>query len=89
MNILTSEVVEKIINEQINANQTEIISKITNGTDDSMSVEQIYSRMIVNSIQISTQLSVKIVLELLFQSGLIEELDVKSLLKQLSSFPTD
>lgn len=89
MNILTSEVVEKIINEQINANQTEIISKITNGTDDSMSAEQIYSRMIVNSIQISTQLSVKIVLELLFQSGLIEELDVKSLLKQLSSFPTD
>ena len=89
MNILTSEVVEKIINEQINANQTEIISKITNGTDDSMSAEQIYSRMIVNSIQISTQLSVKIVLELLFQSGLIEELDVKSLLKQLSSFPAD
>lgn len=81
--------IAKIVKKQITSNQTEIISNLTIGADDSMPAEQIYSKMIANSIQISTQLSVKIVLELLFQSGLIEELDVKSLLEQLSSFPVD
>ncbi len=65
------------------------MNHITDGTDDTMSTEQVTAYMIANSIRISTQLSVKIVLELLFQSNVVQELDTKTLLKQLSSIQKD
>ncbi len=89
MTNLTSELVNQIVHEQISKNQKEIMNHITDGTDDTMSTEQVTAYMIANSIRISTQLSVKIVLELLFQSNVVQELDTKTLLKQLSSIQKD
>jgi hypothetical protein len=83
MTKLTEELIARTINEQITANSEAIGKLILSSTDNSMTYEQIYSTIIFNSINISTTLSVKIILELLFQSGLIEELDTKTLLKHL------
>lgn len=86
MTTLTSELIEKIVREQIVKGKDEIGISLTNGTERNMTYEEIYVKMFFNSIEISAQLSVKIVMELLYQSGLVSELDTKSLLKQLSSF---
>lgn len=85
MTNLMSELISKIVREQIDRNQSTILSKITSGADDAMPKEQIWAIMIANSIQISTELSAKIIIELLYQSGIVAEPDIKSLLKQLSS----
>lgn len=66
MNNLTSELIDKIIQEQINKNQEQIVNQIAVGANDTMSTEQVCAQMIANSIKISTQISVKIILELLF-----------------------
>jgi len=86
VNALTSELVNKLIQEQMTEHQTEILEQLTHGTDDSMTAEKIYSKMIANSVYVSTQLSVKILLELLFQSKMIDEPDTKTLLELLSSY---
>ena len=89
MNNLTSELINKLVKDQINLNQKEIVKHISYGINDSDPIESMCAKMVANSIEISAQLSVKIVLELLFQSKLIEELDTKTLLKQLQSDLTD
>lgn len=89
MTNITSELINKIVREQIDKNQSAILDNITSGADDTMSTEQVCARMIANSIQISVELSVKIVTELLYHSQVVAEPDIKSLLKQLSSFSED
>lgn len=83
MKDLTSEIISKIVKEQILNNDIEC--QIFNGTDESMTSEQIYAKMVLNSVEISAQLSVKIIMEFLYQSDLVSEPDTKLLLKQLSS----
>lgn len=89
MTNLSSELISKIIQEQISQDQDNIAEYITAGVDNTMPLETITAKMIFNSIGISVQMSAKVILELMFQSGLVEELDTKSLLKQLSSFHMD
>lgn len=89
MTNLSSELISKIIQEQISQDQDNIAEHITAGVDNTMPLETITAKMIFNSIGISVQISAKVILELMFQSGLVEELDTKSLLKQLSSFHMD
>lgn len=89
MNALTSELINKIVTEQITTHQLEISDHLFQGIDDSMTTEKICSKLVTNSVNISVQLSVKILLELLFESKLIEEADTKTLLKQLSSYSED
>lgn len=83
MKEITSEMINQIIREQICLN--DIGKQILNGTNESMSHEQVYAKMVLNSIEISVQLSVKIIMEFLYQSELVDEPDAKLLLKQLSS----
>lgn len=83
MTNLTSEMISQIVREQILNN--DIAKHVFNGTTGSMSTDEIYAKMVLNAIEISTQLSVKIIMEFLYQSGLVDEPDTKTLLKQLSS----
>lgn len=89
MTNLTNELIEKIVKEQISGNMERILNSLTCGADEQMSYERLYTKMIINSIEISTRLSVKIIMDLLYRSGLVAELDTKALLKQLSSFQED
>ena len=89
MTNLTDELIEKIVKEQISGNMEKILNSLTCGADEQMSSERLYVKMLINSIEISTQLSVKIIMDLLYQSGLVSEPDTKTLLKQLLSFQED
>jgi len=73
MDELTNKVLHKIITDQIKNNQLEILNSVfrTNTTPNFRN-EDLYAQMILNSIEVSVDLSLKIMIELLTQNGIIE-----------------
>lgn len=73
MDELTNKVLRTIISEQIKNNRSEIVNSICNtNTSPKMNYEELYAQMILNSVEVSVELSIKIISDLLIQNGIIE-----------------
>lgn len=84
MNDLTQEIVTRAIVDYMNSNLPSIRENILAGTYDGMTKNEFYTQTLLNSIRVSTDLSVSIILNLLERAGIIQlQSDEKELRKLL------
>lgn len=84
MNDLTQEIVTRAIVDYMNSNLPSIRENILAGTYDGMTKNEFYTQTLLNSIRVSTDLSVSIILNLLERAGTIQlQSDEKELRKLL------
>lgn len=89
MNELLSKTIDTIVKEQLDKNSKNILDALFLNCTDDMNHDEITSRLINNSIRISIDLSVQIVLKLLANSGYIDLTDEDQLRKNLLSVVKD
>ncbi len=63
----------------------EIKKLLLQGCDETDSAEEIYARIIINSMEVAAEVSAKIILEILITAGMFEPADEKQLRKVLFS----
>ena len=89
MTELMSQAISAFVNKQFAHNQDNILTSVLQGTDESMSKDEIYSTMIANSMKMSVNLSVQIMSELLINAKVIAPADEEQLRKTLLSVVKD
>lgn len=68
-----------------NAAVNEIKRGLLQGCDKADSVEEVYARMIINSMEVAAEISAKIILEILLTAGVFEAADERQLKKLIFS----
>lgn len=63
----------------------EIKRRLLQGCDETDSAEEIYAKMIINSMEIAAEISAKIILEILIAAGMFESADERQLRRALFS----
>lgn len=87
MKDLTHEVIARAIVDYINSNLPTIRESVLAGTRDDMTENEFYTQTILNSIRVSTELSVTIILKVLENAGLIHLLSDEKELRKLLLHP--
>ena len=89
MTELMAQAISALVEEQFARNQDTILDNIFSGTDETMTQEQIYAKMIANSTKLSVVMSVQIMSELLINSKVISPAGEAQLRKTLLSVVKD
>ena len=84
MNDIAQRIVSKAIVDYMNSNLQTIRENVLSGTNSEMTENEFYTQTLLNSIRVSTDLSVSIILNLLENEGLVKlRSDEKELRKLL------
>lgn len=89
MNDLTKEFITKAIVDYMNSNLPTIRENILAGTHDRMTENEFYTQTLLNSIRVSTELSINIILNVLEGAGLIQLLSDEKELRRLLLRPVE
>ena len=79
MTDIMSQALTSVVEKQFTNNQDTIYNQLFSGIDDSSSLEQVCSAMVINSMRLSVDMSVKIISELLLTAGIVDSADEESL----------
>lgn len=91
MNKLMEQAIHTMIHKQFelwneqDAVMNEFMRGLFHGCTNEDSRDEVYARMIINSMEIAAEISAKIVVEMLFTSGVFESVDERQLRKSLLS----
>lgn len=72
MDKLQTEYIRKIVEETMKQNKETISEFLMTGIDDSMKIEKILPIMISNSVSLSSQLAIQVVMEMLCQAEVLK-----------------
>ena len=89
MNDLTQEIITRSIADYMNSNLPTIRENILAGTHDKMTENEFYTQTLLNSIRVSTDLSINITLNVLVGAGLIHLLSGEKELRGLLLRPAE
>lgn len=89
MTDLLAKVIQQTISEQMQINQEQIQKTIFANTNNNMDFNEIYCKMIWNSISISINMSIQIFMDLLTNANIITPVDETALRKILLSLVKD
>lgn len=89
MNDLTQEIITRSIADYMNSNLPTIRENILAGTHDKMTENEFYTQTLLNSIRVSTDLSINIILNVLEGAGLIHLLSDEKELRRLLLRPAE
>lgn len=89
MNDLTKEIITRSIADYMNSNLPAIRKNILAGTYDGMTNNEFYTQTLLNSIRVSTDLSVSIILNVLESAGTIQLLSDEKELRKLLLHPVE
>ncbi|MDE5699159.1 MAG: hypothetical protein K2I96_17425 [Lachnospiraceae bacterium] len=91
MDNLTATALSSMIHEQFERwnEQKDVMNRLKKGllegcTDEDSS-EEVYSKMIINSMEIAANISAKIIMEILFTTGIMEPVEEEKLRKNVLS----
>lgn len=86
MNEIEQRYIETVVNKCLEDNKEEVQKALFLNTDESMTENEIYVRMFLNTIAFSTRLSVQMVFEYLENADIFhfDENNLEELLKRLS-----
>lgn len=88
MNKLMEQAIHTMIHKQFelwNEQDNFMVEALFQGCTDENSRDEIYARMIINSMEIAVEISAKIVVEILFASGVFKAVDEKQLRRGILS----
>lgn len=83
MNDLHRDIISKAIVNYMNSNLSTIQKNVLAGTCEGMTTNEFYTQTLLNSIRVSTELSVNILLDVLEENGLIHFSSEKEIRKSL------
>ena len=89
MNDLTKELITRAIVDYMNSNLPTIRENILAETHDQMTENEFYTQTLLNSIRVSTELSINIILNVLEGTGLIQLLSDEKELRKLLLRPVE
>lgn len=85
MSYLIAQAIEAKVSELFEQNKEGIIREIARGIEETDRIEKVYSKMLYNSMVISTGSSVKIVMDMLTELKIISPLDENQIRKNIMS----
>lgn len=89
MNTLNEHIITKVITDYLNSNLPAIRDHVLTGTKENMTEHEFYTQTLLNSIRVSTDLSVKIILGLLENLELIHLTSDEKELRKLLLHPVE
>lgn len=87
MKDLAHEIIARAIVDYMNSNLPTIHENVLAGTHDDMTENEFYTQTLLNSIRVSTELSITIILNVLENAGLIHFLSDEKELRKLLLHP--
>ncbi len=85
MNSMLQSELDRVVNKQFEQSRAAVNEALLSGLEESDSKDEIYVKMLRNSMVVSADVAVKLVLEILFSLNVLAEVDEKKMRKTLLS----
>ena len=72
-----------LVREQFERNKDILLEAVMRGCEEKDSYHEIYAKMLINSMEISAEISTKVILEMLLKLGIVDEKDEREIMRNV------
>lgn len=72
-----------LVRRQFERNKDILLETVMRGCEEKDSYHEIYAKMLLNSMEISAEISTRIIMEMMILLGMVDEKDEKEIMKKM------